>query len=420
MANANEYKDLLETACTLIYDLVRQNPLVYMQPDFQEDISAQVCELWQSTTSDADAANVDLDDMIAEAFTLFYQLVAPPRSNGTTYIINNGVIDKEEVMTEKLQTLRNLPQPEQRTPAWYAFRHDHLTASNAYKTFGSECARNQLIYDKCKPLCIEKYTGAVNLDSPMHWGQKYEAISIKYYEEKYATQVAEFGCLPHPSLTCLAASPDGINMLASSPRYGRMLEVKNIVNREITGIPKLEYWVQMQLQMEVFDLNECDFLETRFVEYDDQAAFLADVNAAADGHEFVDDVTLSKTGLKKGMLIAFSVADKPLYIEAPFNLKNVEQLAAWETDVMQQHEGHTWMQNIYWRLEEVSCVLVLRNKLWFQAAEPRLQEMWDIICKERVTGYEHRAPTKRANNINILKENVDATVASSSLIIMQQ
>ena len=57
-------------------------------------------------------------------------------------------------------------------------------------------------------------------------------------------------------------------------RYGRMLEIKNIVNRDITGIPKKAYWVQMQLQMEVCDLEECDFLETRFKEYDNEQAFL--------------------------------------------------------------------------------------------------------------------------------------------------
>ena len=56
-----------------------------------------------------------------------------------------------------------------------------------------------------------------------------------------------------------------------------MLEIKNIVNREITGIPKKEYWVQMQLQMEVCNLPECDFLETRFKEYEDErGAFLKD------------------------------------------------------------------------------------------------------------------------------------------------
>ena len=35
---------------------------------------------------------------------------------------------------------------------------------------------------------------------------------------------------------------------------------------KLDGIPKKEYWIQMQLQMEVCDLDECDFLETRFIE----------------------------------------------------------------------------------------------------------------------------------------------------------
>jgi hypothetical protein len=46
-----------------------------------------------------------------------------------------------------------------------------------------------------------------------------------------------------------------------------MLEIKNVVSREITGIPKPEYYVQMQLQMEVCDLEECDFLETKLISH---------------------------------------------------------------------------------------------------------------------------------------------------------
>jgi hypothetical protein len=45
-----------------------------------------------------------------------------------------------------------------------------------------------------------------------------------------------------------------------------MLEIKNIVNRDITGEPLHHYWIQMQVQMEVCDLDVCDFLETRFKE----------------------------------------------------------------------------------------------------------------------------------------------------------
>ena len=58
--------------------------------------------------------------------------------------------------------------------------------------------------------------------------------------------------------------------------YGRMIEIKNVVSREITGIPKMEYWIQMQLQMEVCDLNECDFLETKFIQYSNEEEYRED------------------------------------------------------------------------------------------------------------------------------------------------
>jgi hypothetical protein len=52
-----------------------------------------------------------------------------------------------------------------------------------------------------------------------------------------------------------------------------MLEVKNIVNRDINGIPKEDYWIQMQLQLECCNLEYCDFVETRFKEYEDEENF---------------------------------------------------------------------------------------------------------------------------------------------------
>ena len=46
-------------------------------------------------------------------------------------------------------------------------------------------------------------------------------------------------------------------------------------------------------------------------------------------------------------------------------------------------------------MDEVSVVLVKRNKKWFQCAEPVLTELWSTIEHERQYGYEHRAPRKR-------------------------
>ena len=112
----------------------------------------------------------------------------------------------------------------------------------------------------------------------MHWGQKYEPVSIALYEHMYNAKVEDFGCIQHPEISCIGASPDGIVTDVNSDRYGRMLEIKNIVNRDIDGVASKAYWVQMQIQMETCDLDECDFLETRFKEYENEEAFYAPDN----------------------------------------------------------------------------------------------------------------------------------------------
>jgi len=175
--------------------------------------------------------------------------------------------------------LRKKPQPVQRTPEWYTFRHNLITASNAYKVFETQSSINQIIYEKCQPLKLDLFKNdeiqktMVNVNTTLHWGQKYEPLSVLIYEDMYKTTIEDFGCIEHETYKFIGASPDGINIDPKSDRYGRMLEIKNIVNREITGIPKKEYWIQMQIQMEVWDLDECDFLETKFVEYPDSNSF---------------------------------------------------------------------------------------------------------------------------------------------------
>ena len=53
-----------------------------------------------------------------------------------------------------------------------------------------------------------------------------------------------------------------ITLASGNNKYGYLLEIKNPVSRKLTGIPKLDYWVQMQQQMYVTKLPYCDFLET--------------------------------------------------------------------------------------------------------------------------------------------------------------
>ena len=46
-------------------------------------------------------------------------------------------------------------------------------------------------------------------------------------------------------------------------------------------------------------------------------------------------------------------------------------------------------------LDEISCVVVKRNRTWFASAVPQFINVWQTILKERVDGYEHRVPKKK-------------------------
>ena len=205
----------------------------------------------------------------------------------------------QENIPEKLYTLKNIYQPEQRTEEWYTMRHTLITASSIYKVIGSDAKRNELICNKCASAVIHSST---HTEGPMHWGVKYEPVSIAYYCFINQTEIQGYGCIIHPNYPFIGASPDGINISETSPCYGRMLEIKNPYSREITGIPKEEYWIQCQVQMEVCDLNACDFLETSFKEYGSVEDFTAD-----------GTFQLSEDNKYKGIILHFEVNGCLLY-----------------------------------------------------------------------------------------------------------
>ena len=70
-----------------------------------------------------------------------------------------------------------------------------------------------------------------------------------------------------------------------------------------------------------------------------------------------------------------------------------------EKQILDKNSHGEWIKNIFWKLEIYSCVLVLRNKLWLKNAIPYIEEIWNIILKERISGFDHRAPKKRKSSV---------------------
>jgi putative phage-type endonuclease len=375
-----EKNDLEEIILIIIDEFINTYPLLITEEKFDELLEQHVEEeitLILENIQINEVLQEELENIVEKSIFIYFQTIGIPRSYSSSIILSPP---EEKRLAKQIDILRSIPQPEQRTNDWYIFRHNLITASNAYKAFENECPQNQLIYEKCKPLLIEekKNIRPVSIDSPLHWGQKYEPLSVYFYEEMYDTKIEDFGCISHNKYNFLGASPDGINVKEQNSRYGRMLEIKNIVSRKITGIPKKEYWIQMQLQMEVCDLDECDFLETKFEEYENEEEYLK------------DEITKNK-----GIILYFSGPNcEHKYIYKPLNMDFTEK---WQEENMeyQEKKGYIWIKNIYWKLQKYSCVLVIRNKCWFNSAIVQLENIWNIIIKERESGYDHRKSKPR-------------------------
>jgi putative phage-type endonuclease len=456
--NDEEALEIYDTCIFLMEEFISNNPKLISEPDFEDIFDENINEImhchFDSDIYYNEDAQEEMNEIIEISKEDFYKETYPIRSFLSSIILCEP---DYEFINQQLEILRSKPQPVQRTKEWYEMRQNLITASNAYKAFENQTIKNQLIFEKCQ--LIQKHlfennildqnlnqnsetklieistpnnldVQMVNVNSTLHWGQKYEPLSVIYYEYLYDTKIEDFGCIQHDKYKFLGASPDGINVDPNSKRYGRMLEIKNIVNREIDGIPKKEYWIQMQLQMEVCDLDECDFLETRFTEYSQHQEFIDDtiddIYEDEEGNEF-RNITLSKDNRQKGIIVYFHTKEgKPYYEYKPLDIIHPDDIQLWEEKTIDLYQGekynYVFVKFIYWKLDEYSCVLVQRNRQWFQDNIHEMEELWEIILKERKNGFEHRAPNSKKNkkeyntnsSLNQIKvEKLDITINSN-------
>lgn len=177
-------------------------------------------------------------------------------------------------MDPRLKALLAIPRIEQKTPEWYAARHNVISASDFAQALGEGKfgTKRQLIEKKL--LTVEQaIQEGSNISNPFFkWGHTYEPVASKIYSLLNKNVIMyEFGLIQHPTLKFLSASPDGITEDCI------MVEIKCPMKRRIIkdDIP-LQYYYQMQAQLEVCGLDDCDYFECSFEEcatMDDFKAF---------------------------------------------------------------------------------------------------------------------------------------------------
>ena len=367
-------------------------------------IEQQLLELGIYTKSNYEELEYYLFNLCDNFFNTMSNI--PPRS------YPNSITSQEkdiQNITEKIAVLKNVIQPKQKSEEWYKVRNELLTASNIWKIFASEAQQNSLIYEKCLTTnSNNRFSSGINVNSTLHWGNKYEPLSAMIYEEAFETKIEEFGCIIHPKYPFIGASPDGIITDPNSIRFGRMIEIKNIVNRDITGIPKEEYWIQMQIQMETCDLEECDFIETRFKEYVNREAIYENDGTRGIILYFVHkEINHNNYMNDDGNRMNSQEKNTPHYVYLIFdeNHQEKEEIDQWIQEKKEElRDNFSLYETQYWYLDEISVVTVKRNREWFQSVVPRIENTWKIIEKERVEGFEHRNSKKRINKMEVTND----------------
>lgn len=294
-----------------------------------------------------------------------------------------------------LEILNNHPTHAQRSLEWYSFRQGRVTASDIAKALGKmgDKSRWLLVYQKA--ISLDEYIKdreGFSLDSKaaIKHGKCYESVAVELYEKKNKVKVQEYGCLPHLFINHLAASPDGVVYSRdTNPNYhGRMLEIKCPYSRTINGIIKMEYYMQIQLQLEVCDLEYCDFLECDIRLYDNINEFLNDSNS----NEKEKSYSKRANGFEKGILYEYKTfADTSVsYKYCPIGLSN-EDVKAWikktKADMASVMDLDIGVFR-YWYLEEYNVILVKREPEYFEEIKSEVAIFWDLVQHYKKNGLD--------------------------------
>ncbi len=315
--------------------------------------------------------NMDIEESDSKQISMRDRLIFYTNAMLPSFTPSRIVFNRAQV-----ERLKVLPQPAQRSPEWYEMRHSMLSASDWGTILGMSKyggGKNQVLLKKC---CddVPFFTNAA-----MQWGIKYEAVAIQIYEHRNQTEVIEFGCIRHPIHHFLGASPDGITA------DGVMVEIKCPSSRVIDGVIPDGYYCQVQGQLEVCELDRCDFLECKIMEYTDEDDYLTDCDKQCDFHK-------NHYGAEKGCVANFidMVESKSHYEYSPIGLIG-EELAAWKESTLAKYRNqsrYAFEKFTYWYLERVSCIPIYRNQEWFQKALKELATFWEQVCYYRTVGAE--------------------------------
>ena len=300
---------------------------------------------------------------------------------------------------KQLEEIKKIPVIVQRTNEWFNTRKNLITSSDMAQALnkGKFGSQKQFIIKKVDSLLSSENVYIQSDSPPLLWGTKFEEVANKIYMNRNKIIVYEFGLIKHPYVTYFGASPDGISEL------GIMLEIKCPYKRKIDGSIPEQYWIQIQGQLEVCNLEECDYLECMLEEYKSEKKFIEDTH---------DNNILTKDLKEKGIIIEYRDNNERKYLYSELNTTTTD-LIKWKKGILTNFNIISTYKIYYWRLNEYFCKRVYRNQEFFNNNIKNIKFLWDKIeyYKENQLDYISDIKKNKKSKLYIFdKEKINSVI----------
>jgi len=276
---------------------------------------------------------------------------------------------------KELKVLLQLPLMKQRTEEWYEARKTRLTASDLYDAIKGGNVSIKLAKKKAN---IVVDTINYNGIPALKWGTMFEPMATRCYSQKMNDiAIHDFGLVCDTENEHFGASPDGINEL------GIMLEIKCPYSRKIEdGVIPEKYKMQIQGQLAVCKLKECDYIECVFKSLDDVDEYLALDESHGGNHGIIAEYYNPR-----GEYVYYYSEPHRTPQECVDDICDSRDSS--ERDVRIHEEKLKFSKYTYWRLDEMIIQRVVFNAKAWETIVPKINTFWESVEEYKLLPIEN-------------------------------
>jgi len=328
--------------------------------DINQDID--ICLLKHITNT----SNFDIEDVSK----LIYEELKEDKKYYTYDIINKR-LDSIKNYRRELNVLLQLPLMKQRSDEWFEARKTRLTASDLYDAVKGGNISIKLAKKKANII-----TDNINYNAipALKWGTMFEPMATRCYSQKMNNiNIHDFGLICDVNNKHFGASPDGINEL------GIMLEIKCPYSRKIIdGVIPDKYKMQIQGQLAVCKLKECDYIECIFKSIENKEDYL-ELGDTTVNHGIIAEFYNSK-----GEYVYYYSEANKTPIECIEDIVNNDTYCNNDInnipDITSNNQGKLkFSKYTYWKLDEMIIQRVIFKSDEWETIIPKINTFWEKV-----------------------------------------